>query len=109
MSEIPANLTRYLADAELDVTAWDGVCGELTVRLTKEIGPEIGTLRFLDVSYLMLAPHFTIASITLGNVEQAPHGHVPGENESLYWIHSAWGQDYCVIAKSIDYQVDSMG
>lgn len=109
MSEIPADLKKYLADAELDITAWDGVSGQLTVRVTKEIGPEVGTLRFLDVSYLALAPHLTVESVTLGGNNNFPNGHAPDTDESIYWIHSSWGEDYCVIAKSIDYQVDSTG
>ncbi|PQO39026.1 hypothetical protein C5Y96_03940 [Blastopirellula marina] len=109
MSEIPADLRRYLADADLDVIAWDAVTGDLTIRVTKEIGPEIGTLRFVDVSYLTIVPHLTVESITLGIIDQPPHGQVPDDEESIYWIHSSWGQDYCVIAKSIDYLADLPG
>ncbi len=109
MSEIPANLKMYLADAELEVLHFDGTCGDLDIRVTKEIGPETGTLRFREVSYLALAPQLTVQSITLGDRTQHPDGHPPDEDESIFWIHSAWGHQYCVIAKSIDYQVDAMG
>lgn len=105
MGEIPVDLKRYLADAELEVLRWDGVSDELTIRVTKEIGPEIGTIRFLDVSYVAISPRFTVESITLGDVAKPPHGQKPDEDETIYWIHSAWGETYCVIAKSIDYQI----
>ena len=109
MSEIPSDLKRYLADAELEVIRWDGTLGELDIRVVKEIGPETGTLCFRDVSYMSLSPQLTVESITLGDRSQPPEGHEPDEDESIYWIHSAWGQQYCVIAKSIDYQADAAG
>lgn len=109
MSEIPSDLKRYLADAELEVIRWDGTRGDLDIRVTKEIGPETGTLFFRDVSYLALTPWLTVQSIMLGDRSEHPDGHAPDEDESIFWIHSAWGQQYCVIAKSIDYQADAAG
>ena len=51
---LPKELLRNLADSTLEITEWNRASASLTLRLTKEIGPETGTIRFTDVSHINL-------------------------------------------------------
>ena len=63
---LPAELTRCLADAEVEVVSWAGEAGELVLRVTKDIGPEAGLLRFGGVGHVNLPPVFDVAGLTTG-------------------------------------------
>jgi hypothetical protein len=104
---LPAQLLRYLPDSTLELLGWDGISGTLTMTLTKEIGPEQGTLRFFDVSHINLPPFFSIAGI-----EQVPPADLKAEWPGLgdfgaedagFLILGSWGERYFVMASSLDY------
>jgi hypothetical protein len=102
---MPATLTRGLADAEVEVVSWSAASGELVLRVRKEVGPEVGLLRFGGVGHVSLPPRLTIAGIT--RAEQDTGGAEPGPGESVFVFEEAWGASYFVVAESVRYVVEA--
>lgn len=114
-SELPASLLRYLPDSDLAVVSWDGANGTLVLRVTKEIGPEIGLLTFRGVSHVNLAPRVGISGIEIGGLEHLPRDFLAAyrpddqrleSDENAYLIHGTWSEEFFVIAQSVKYEVD---
>ncbi len=105
MGGLPASLTRGLADAEIEVVSWSAASGELVLRVRKEVGPEVGLLRFAGVGHVSLPPRLTIAGIT--RAEQGTGGGESGAGESVFVFEEAWGASYFVVAESVGYAVEA--
>ncbi len=103
--DLPASLTRCLADAEVEVVSWSAESGELLLRVRKEIGPEVGLLRLGGISHVNLASRFTVAGLTRS--EQGFGGMELGASESVFVFEEAWGASYLVVAESIGYTIES--
>jgi hypothetical protein len=97
--ELPQSLTKNLADAEAEVVSWSAHTQELVLQIRKEIGPELGHLRFSGVSRVDLPPRLTLAGIGAGS--SSPSGIVPESDETVFHFHGAWGETYFVVAESL--------
>jgi hypothetical protein len=113
---LPPILMRHIADAEVEVISWAGAEGRLMMRVTKEIGPEVGLLTFSGVSHVNLAPRLTVEGIECGGLEPLPDGYLDafcpgdrslGEGERVFVLRGSWGPMYCVVAESVAYQADA--
>src|SRR5262249_6736537 len=102
---LPAGLTRGLADAEVEVVSWSAGAGELVLRVRKELGPEVGLLRFVGVGHVSLPPRLTVAGIT--QAEQGDGGTEVGAGGSVFVFEEAWGASYFVVAESVGYAVEA--
>ncbi len=112
---LPTALLRYLADAHLHVLSWDGPAGVLLVKVTKDIGPETGLITFNGVSHINLPPQLEIAGIDCGTLNDLPPNFLgtyrPGDQsldpeEVVYLVHGSWGEEFFVIASSVEYVID---
>lgn len=113
--ELPQELLRLLPDSELAVISWDGQHRSLSLRVTKEIGPECGLLNFRDVSHVCLPPWVTTSGIEVGSSAELPaeffECYRPGDKqlepqEHAYLIHGSWGEEFLVIAGAVDYKLE---
>lgn len=110
---LPASLLRGLADSEIEVVSWGADTGELVLRVTKDIGPEVGLLRFSEVSHVNLAPRFTVEGMENGGVGVLPAGYPAtyghdrglGEGERVFLFRESWGAAHFVIAAAASYEV----
>jgi len=111
---LPPSLMRYLPDSELEILSWDGAPRELTIRITKDIGPEVGLIRFSGVTHVNLPPQLGIAGIEIGGLNDLPPNYlslyrpddkVLDECEKVFLIHGSWGEEYFVIAQKLEYEV----
>src|SRR3954452_22672998 len=102
---LPQELVRYLADAEVEVVSWnDGGDEKLVLKVSKEIGPEVGFLSFGGARQLELETRFTVATIECS--DQPVSGDDPlGRGETVYFFRESWGKTYYVIAENMTYQV----
>jgi hypothetical protein len=114
--KLPEQLTKYLPDSELELLWWNPSRRELGLRLQKEIGPEAGVLRFGGVSHINLPPRLTIAGISCGGLAELPGDYLakyrPGDkaldpDECAFIIRGSWGDEWFVVACSIDYQIET--
>ena len=111
MSEsISADLVRNLADSMVELVGWDHSSGTLALRVSKEIGPEAGTLRFLAVSHINLPARFSVAGIEQASADRLNTDWLGcpeyGPDELAFLLHGSWGERYFVVAESIDYAPD---
>ncbi len=112
MAELPTVLLRYLPDSELLLLSWDGSAGILSLKVTKDIGPEEGTLRFFGVSHVNLPPRIgSISGIECGELDDLPDNFIrPGDRsldseEIVFLIHGSWGEEFFVIAEQVEYSI----
>lgn len=103
--ELPSALLRYLPDSEIEVVSWSAATSELVLRVRKEIGPEVGLLRFAGAWRVHLSSRFTIAGIVQN--EKGIGGVTVGTGESMFVIEEAWGDQYFVIAESVSYAIEA--
>ncbi len=100
---LPPELTKHLADSEVEVVSWSATSQELTLSIAKEINAEKGILVFSGVAHVELAPCFTIESISCS--KKSLHGVDTEQNETAFLLNESWGYSYCVVAESIRYEV----
>ncbi len=87
---------------------WSATSGELALVVRKEVGPEVGLLRFVGVCHVNLAPRMTIAGIERSDQGGPVSGAAKvGPGESLYVFEESWGAAYFVIAESVSYEVQA--
>lgn len=112
---LPDTLLRYLPDSELALMSWDGASASLTLKVTKDIGPERGRLVFRGVSHVNLPPSLEISGIEIGGLAELPPNSLasyrPGDDrldsdEHVYLIHESWGAEFFVVAEAVDYEVE---
>lgn len=112
-TEPPIALLRYLADSDLQVVSWDGSTAVLLLKLTKEIGPETGIIKFSGVSHVNLPPLLGISGIERKHRDELPidflNAYRPNDRsldaeEMAYLIHGSWGEEFVVIAQQIEYE-----
>lgn len=104
---LPAALLRYLPDSELQVISWDAPEGVLSLRLTKEIGPESGIIRFTGVTRVNLPQRLDIRGIE-GGTPQALRDRLPRDadaDEVVYLIHGSWGEEFFLVGHGISYSI----
>jgi hypothetical protein len=101
---LPTSLISVLADAEVEVVSWSAGGGELVLRVRKEIGPEVGLLRFGGVGHVSLVPRLTIAGIFRS--ERGIGGTEPDAGESVFVFEESGGTSYFVVAESVNYTVE---
>lgn len=113
---LPAALMPYLADSKVEVVSWDGEKDSLILRVSKEIGPEVGLLTFWGVSHVNLPQSVTVERIESGGIELLPPGWLdafrPGDksldpDERVFAIQGSWGSLHYVIAQTAAYQINS--
>jgi hypothetical protein len=113
-SELPTALLRYLADADLHVISWDASAEVLLLKITKDIGPETGIIKFSGVSHVNLPPYVGISGIERRSRDELPTSFLntyrPNDrsldaNEVAYLIHGSWGEEFAVIAQGIEYEI----
>lgn len=107
---LPAALLRYLPDSELQVISWDAPEGVLSLRLTKEVGPESGIIRFTGVTRVNLPQRLDIRGIE-GGTPQALRDRLPRDtdadaDEVVYLIHGSWGGEFFVVGDGIIYSIE---
>lgn len=109
MTELPKALTQYIGDSEIEVLHWDPARTEMTLRVSKEIGPAVGTLRLTGVDFVSMRPAFTVVGLAAYNGAFPDY---PGldldEGQTALVFQEAWGNVYCVVAEGIEYE-ESMG
>src|SRR5262245_59588745 len=105
VDSLPADLMRCLADAEVEVVSWSADSAELTLRIRKEIGPEVGLLRLAGVSRVSLVPRFTIAGLV--RIEESAGAIRLEDGESIFLFEEAWGDSYFVVAESASYVIEA--
>jgi hypothetical protein len=93
--ELPQALTTNLADSDLEVVSWSAQTQELVLEVVKDVSSERGLVRFLGVSYVSLAPRFTLGGIMVSN----------GDGEAVFLIQDPWGGEHRVFAESLTYTV----
>jgi len=111
--QIPAPLLRGLSDSDVEVISWGADTGELVLRVIKDIGPEVGLLRFRGVGHVNLVPRMAIEGMEIGGLESLPAGYLatsgddwgPGAGERVFLFRESWGAEYLVIAASASYEV----
>ncbi len=92
----PEGLTRFLADAEVEVVSWSAASGDMVLRAEKDVAGEVGLLRFVGVGHVNLLPRLTVAAIVRG--EQR-------DGAWLFQFREAWGGSYYVVAETVCYEV----
>ena len=111
---VPVALIRYFHDSQLALLSYDKLGRVLTIRIEKEIGPEVGLIRFSHVSFVLLPtaiPGEAIRSYALREADESfwircQLDEREFENDDLvYEIESQDGPKYFVVAKSITYDV----
>lgn len=104
MSNLPTALVSNIADSEVEILSWNAESQELVLRIEKEIGPEIGSIKLSGVGFVHLPPRFSLSSISVQR-EEAPQikGVIPEDGEYLYVFEESWGNTYGIIAESIEY------
>lgn len=105
MSKLPAQMMRHLPDSEVEIQTWSAVSHTLKLQIQKDIDPKEGTIQFLGVSLIHLAPRFTVSSLSchenaVSNIPDIK----PESNETIYVFEEAWGNTYYVVAESIKYE-----
>jgi hypothetical protein len=111
-SRIPSALARYFADSHIVLVSWTG--SELTLKITKDIGPEEGLLVFAEVSHVNLPSGLTVDGIRAAETNELPAEFFdryrpedrrldPGE--AVYFISTSGGTDYFVIATMLSYSI----
>jgi hypothetical protein len=109
---IPTALARYFADSDIALVSWTG--SQLTLKITKDIGPEEGLLVFSDVSHVNLPPGLTVESIRAAETNELPADFFerfrPGDrrldpDEAVFFILGSWGGEYFVIASRLSYSI----
>src|SRR3954453_9853231 len=104
---LPKELLRNLADSTLEIMEGNPSSSSLTLRLTKEIGLETGTIRFTDVSHINLSPRTLVAGIEKvlpsDMMNYWPGSPDYGNNDSVYLIHESWGGRSFIVATGIEY------
>jgi ribosomal protein S14 len=103
LAELPAALTRNLADARAEVVSWSARTQELALHICKDIGTEQGVLRFFGVSRVELAPRLTLAGIAVGHA--TPGGRAAEPGDTVFHLHDAWGDGGYAIAERLTYAV----
>jgi hypothetical protein len=105
--DLPVALTRYIADAMVDVVSWSANSGELVLRISKEIGPETGRLKFRDVGYVHLPPRFEIATIGAYNCSFPDYPHLQLETGEFAVAFQDVNSDvHLIVACSVEYEID---
>ncbi len=112
---LPAPLLRNLADSEVEGVSWGADTGELVLRVTKDIGPEVGMLGFRGVGHVNLAPRMTIDGMESGGLELLPAGNLGmyrgdgelGAGDRVFLFREPWGAAYFVVAASACYEVQA--
>jgi hypothetical protein len=111
---LPVELLRNLPDSELEILSWDGATQVLAVRVSKEIRPEVGVVRFIGVTHVNLPARLGISGIETGDVSDLPPDYLrlyrPGDQcldpgERVFLIHESWGAEYFVLAREVEYKV----
>jgi hypothetical protein len=111
---LPSALLRYLADAHVHVLSWDGPAGVLLVKVTKDIGPETGLMKFKGVAHANLPPQLGISGIDCGGLADLPANFLDAyrpcdqsldAEEVVYLIHGSWGEEFFVIANGVEYTI----
>lgn len=109
---VPPDLLRNLADSEWRVESWNG--SFLTIAVEKEIGPELGTVRFKGVSHVSVPPQMQVETISIGDLADLPKDFLGisrtsasslDPDERVFIINGSWGERFFVIAEAIDYLV----
>jgi hypothetical protein len=112
---VPPALLRNLADSELEVLTWDGTEDVLLLRIIKDVGPESGVARLSGVTHVNLPPHLEVETIKVGGVNDlpphyfgtySPHDHSLDSKERVYFFQGSWGEQFFVIAESLEYSID---
>jgi hypothetical protein len=113
---LPAALLQYLPDSELEVVSWSGGTDELVLRVTKDIGMEVGLLRFGEVSHVNLIPRMTVEGIDCGGLELLPPDYLEtyrgndvelSAGERVFLFRESWGAVYFVVATSVGYEIQA--
>lgn len=110
MSELSADLLRFLPDSTATVLSWDGLKGVLLLKIEKEIGPETGYLTFHGVSLICLPSSVLMSGIEI--VRTLPPGIFEATrpfdrefdpDELVFLVHGSWGEEFFVVAEKYDY------
>lgn len=104
---LPKSLTNYIADSQIEVLSWSAKSDELVLRITKDIGPESGTIRFSGVAHVNLPPRFEIAGIGAYDCPFPDYPHVELEvGEIAIGFQDSESRVHLVVAESVAYEID---
>jgi hypothetical protein len=103
---IPESLTNCIADSQVEVISWSADSRELVLRITKEIGSEIGNLRLIGVGYVHLPPRFELVGIAAfdGPFHDYPHLEL-NTGEFAFAFQGSDNWVHLVIAESVNYVI----
>ena len=105
MMELPDGFMRYIGDSEVELVRWDFARDEMILRVTKEIGPAVGTLRLTGVDFVNMRPKFTVVGVAAYDRPFPDYPNLDLEAEqTAIAFQEAWGAVYCVVARGLDYE-----
>ena len=105
MIELPEGLMRYIADSEVEVVCWDSARDEMILRVAKEIGPAVATLRLTGVDFVNIRPKFTVVGLAAYDRSFPDYPNLDLDIEqTAIAFQEAWGAVYCVVAESLHYE-----
>ena len=112
--EIPIALRRYFADSWLSVAEYKAEHRTLAVEIEKDIGPEKGIIRFVEVRFLSLPTSFNGEDIRAYPLAAAPGDFwmrgasrdcLDGDETVFELLDQDVSQSHFVAAKSIEYEI----
>ncbi len=108
MIELPTTLMQYIADSEIEVLSWEPARDEMVLRVSKEIGPAVGTLRLTGVDFVGMRPKFTVVALAVYDRAFPDYPELDlDEHQTALAFQEAWGNVYCVVAEGLSYQQDA--
>jgi hypothetical protein len=114
--DIPDELRAYFHDSTLMLLSYAAENRELRIKIEKEIGPEIGIITFLNVSFVSIPDCFpgdTIKATLAAELAEDFWSGYSGypdlfeTDEIVFQIHDQEGPVHLVVAKTISYEIVS--
>lgn len=104
--KLPESLTYCIADSQVDVMSWSAESRELVLQINKEIGPERGLLRLIEVGYVHLPPRFEIAGIAAYDCPFPDYPQLAlNIGEIAFGFQDSNSCVHLVIAESVEYEI----
>lgn len=106
---LPQSLTNYIANSQIELLSWNAASGELVLRITKDIGPETGTIRFSGVAHVNLPPRFEINAIGAYDCPFPDYPNLELEfGEIAIGFQDSESRVHLVVAESVKYSIDPL-
>lgn len=107
MKDLPKDLMKNISDSEVEVLSWSAESQELKLLIEKELGPESGIITFSGVSLVHMPPRISLESISIVALESEYLKKISlQENENIYLLNESWGDEFYVVAESIEYDIN---